>query len=153
MPMNKRLNGLGHFDGKTHILPISIYYEDTDLSGVVYHANYLIYFEVARVQAMKALGLRYAELEEQGLGLPVAHLSINYLKSAFYDQTLTLITQIKGIGTNSSVSVNNYIIANSSIVIYHHIRVDDAITSYHHTFANDCTWCNVSSLTYFSIGR
>ena len=37
------LKGLGSFDGKTHILPISVYYEDTDLSGVVYHANYLRY--------------------------------------------------------------------------------------------------------------
>jgi acyl-CoA thioester hydrolase len=38
MPMSE-LKGLGTFDGKTHILPISVYYEDTDLSGVVYHAN------------------------------------------------------------------------------------------------------------------
>ena len=85
-----------------HHCSITVRYAETDQMGVVYHANYLIYFEVARVQAMKALGLRYAELEEQGLGLPVAHLSINYLKSAFYDQTLTLITQIKGIGTNKN---------------------------------------------------
>ena len=38
-------SGLGHFDGKTHVLPLRVYYEDTDLSGVVYHANYLRYME------------------------------------------------------------------------------------------------------------
>ena len=83
-----------------HHCSITVRYAETDQMGVVYHANYLIYFEVARVQALKALGLRYADLEAQGLGLPVAHVSINYLKPALYDQTLTLITQIKGLGRN-----------------------------------------------------
>ena len=55
--MNKQLSGLGHFDGKTHVLPISIYYEDTDLSGVVYHANYLRYMERGRTEFFRLAGI------------------------------------------------------------------------------------------------
>jgi hypothetical protein len=50
-------NGLGHFDGKTHILPLRIYYEDTDLSGVVYHANYLRYMERGRTEFFRLAGI------------------------------------------------------------------------------------------------
>jgi acyl-CoA thioester hydrolase len=49
--------GLGRFDGKAHILPIRIYYEDTDLSGVVYHANYLRYMERGRTEFFRLAGI------------------------------------------------------------------------------------------------
>ena len=51
------VEGLGHFDGKTHILPIRLYYEDTDLSGVVYHANYLRYMERGRTEFFRLAGI------------------------------------------------------------------------------------------------
>ena len=51
------LQGLGHFQGKTHVLPISVYYEDTDLSGVVYHANYLRYMERGRTEFFRLAGI------------------------------------------------------------------------------------------------
>jgi acyl-CoA thioester hydrolase len=50
-------NGLGRFEGKVHILPIRIYYEDTDLSGVVYHANYLRYMERGRTEFFRLAGI------------------------------------------------------------------------------------------------
>ena len=49
--------GLGRFEGKTHILPIRVYYEDTDLSGVVYHANYLRYMERGRMEFFRLCGI------------------------------------------------------------------------------------------------
>ena len=49
--------GLGRFEGKTHILPIRLYYEDTDLSGVVYHANYLRYMERGRTEFFRLVGI------------------------------------------------------------------------------------------------
>lgn len=55
---------LGHFAGKAHILPIRVYYEDTDLSGVVYHANYLRYMERGRSEFFRAVGIKLARLEE-----------------------------------------------------------------------------------------
>ena len=58
--------GLGHFEGKTHILPLRIYYEDTDLSGMVYHANYLRYMERGRTEFFRLAGItKMADLEER----------------------------------------------------------------------------------------
>ena len=57
--------GLGRFEGKIHILPIRIYYEDTDLSGVVYHANYLRYMERGRTEFFRLAGItKMAMLED-----------------------------------------------------------------------------------------
>ncbi len=57
--------GLGRFEGKTHILPIRVYYEDTDLSGVVYHANYLRFMERGRTEFFRLAGVsKMAALEE-----------------------------------------------------------------------------------------
>jgi acyl-CoA thioester hydrolase len=61
-----KLKGLGSFDGKTHVLPISVYYEDTDLSGVVYHANYLRYMERGRTEFFRLAGIsKMAGLEDE----------------------------------------------------------------------------------------
>ena len=58
-------DGSGHFTGKTHILPIRIYYEDTDVSGVVYHANYLRYMERGRSEFFRAAGIaKLAHLDQ-----------------------------------------------------------------------------------------
>ena len=55
----------GHFDGKTHILPVRVYYEDTDFSGFVYHANYLRYMERGRSEYFRAAGItKLAQLED-----------------------------------------------------------------------------------------
>lgn len=54
----------GHFEGKIHILPIRIYYEDTDLSGVVYHANYLRFMERGRSEFFHAAGVKVAGLDD-----------------------------------------------------------------------------------------
>ncbi len=56
--------GLGRFDGKTHVLPLRVYYEDTDLSGVVYHANYLRYMERGRTEFFRSAGVWLARLDE-----------------------------------------------------------------------------------------
>jgi acyl-CoA thioester hydrolase len=67
--------------------------------GYVYYGNYSIYFEVARVEWLRSLGINYKDLEDEGIALPVAHFSINYLKPAFYDQLLTIkvrVTDVTG---------------------------------------------------------
>jgi acyl-CoA thioester hydrolase len=57
--------GCGRFEGKIHILPIRIYYEDTDLSGVVYHANYLRFMERGRSEFFRCAGItRLAMLDD-----------------------------------------------------------------------------------------
>ena len=54
--------GLGRFEGETHILPLSVYYEDTDLSGFVYHANYLRFMERGRTECLRLAGAMLAAL-------------------------------------------------------------------------------------------
>ncbi len=56
--------GLGAFHGKTHVLPLRVYYEDTDLSGVVYHANYLRFMERGRTEFFRSAGVWLAKLHE-----------------------------------------------------------------------------------------
>jgi acyl-CoA thioester hydrolase len=60
-----RTKGLGRFEGKSHILPLSVYYEDTDLSGFVYHANYLRFMERGRTECLRLAGAALAALEKE----------------------------------------------------------------------------------------
>ena len=76
--------------------PIRVYYEDTDASGVVYHANYLRYFERARSEWVRERGLDQERLRiEQGLAFTVASLSVEYLRPARLGDELTASVEVK----------------------------------------------------------
>jgi acyl-CoA thioester hydrolase len=62
--------------------------------GVVYYAKYLEYFEVARTEMLRAMGLPYLEIEAQGFALPVASASIKYYKGAIYDDELFITAKL-----------------------------------------------------------
>lgn len=62
--------------------------------GFVYYGNYATYFEVARVEALRTLGIRYADLEKAGIELPVLSYSVKFFKPAYYDELLRIITCI-----------------------------------------------------------
>ena len=74
---------------------MSVRYAETDMMGIVYHGNYLPWFEVGRTNLMKELGMPYRELEAQGLYLPVLEVGVRYIKSARYDDRLTIVTSWK----------------------------------------------------------
>lgn len=79
---------------------IRVRYADTDRMGYVYYGKYPEYFEVGRVEALRTLGFRYRDLEnEQGVMLPVASLEIKYKAAAHYDDLLTIRTRISTIPT------------------------------------------------------
>ena len=59
----------GHFIGKTHYFALRVYFEDTDLGGVVYHANYLRFLERARSDLLRSLGINQREAIENGTGV------------------------------------------------------------------------------------
>lgn len=73
---------------------IRVRYSETDQMGFVYYGNYAQYFEVGRVGALRELGVRYKELEESGIWLPVLNFSIHYHKPASYDDELLIETTI-----------------------------------------------------------
>lgn len=72
---------------ETHI---RVRYADTDKMGFAYYGNYPKYYEVARVEAFRALDYPYKEMEEEGVGMPVLDLSIKYHKPGKYDDLLTV---------------------------------------------------------------
>lgn len=74
---------------------ITVRYAETDMMGIVYHGNYLPWFEVGRTTLLKERGLPYRELEAQGYRLPVLEVGVRYFKPALYDDTLTVITRLK----------------------------------------------------------
>lgn len=71
---------------------IRVYYEDTDQMGVVYYGNYPRYYEIGRTEMIRDLGFTYKQMEAMNIMLPARSLKINYLKSAYYDDLLTIRT-------------------------------------------------------------
>lgn len=76
---------------------IRVYYQDTDQMGVVYYGNYARYYEIGRTEMIREMGFTYKQLEELKILLPARSLTINYLKSAFYDDLLTVRTIVESI--------------------------------------------------------
>jgi len=74
---------------------LRVRYAETDRMGYVYHGNYAQYFEVARVEMLRELGFNYKSLEDDGVLLPVVSLDIRFFKPAYYDDLLTIRTEIR----------------------------------------------------------
>ena len=72
-------------------------YSETDQMGVVYHGNYAQYLEMGRVEWLRSFGISYKIMEEKGIMLPVISLSMNFKKSALYDDLITVETRLKKI--------------------------------------------------------
>lgn len=74
---------------------VRVRYAETDQMGVVYHANYLVWFEVGRVEFIRSLGLDYKTMErEDGVGIAVADVSARYKSPARYDDELVIQTRL-----------------------------------------------------------
>jgi len=91
----------GRFEGREHILPVRIYYEDTDFSGLVYHANYLRYFERGRSDFLRLAGVSHTDLLERHdpAAFVVTRMEIDFKRPARIDDALQVITtydQAKG---------------------------------------------------------
>ncbi|HEY8947590.1 MAG TPA: YbgC/FadM family acyl-CoA thioesterase [Rhizomicrobium sp.] len=82
--MPETLESFGQFVGKVHVLPIRIYYEDTDLSGIVYHANYLRFMERGRTEFFRAAGVRkLAELDgPEPFAWTLRKVAVDYMRPA-----------------------------------------------------------------------
>ncbi|WP_194776809.1 acyl-CoA thioesterase [Pararhodonellum marinum] len=73
---------------------LRVRYAETDQMGYVYYGHYAMYFEVARVEALRSAGYSYRQMEEEGIIMPVLESNIKYLKPGKYDELLTIKTQI-----------------------------------------------------------
>ena len=98
-PKENDLKGLGFFEGMVHVLPVSIYYEDTDLSGFVYHANYLRYMERGRTEFFRLAGIsKMAGLEEEEpTAWTLRSVSVEYLRPARLDDVIHIRSRLIGL--------------------------------------------------------
>jgi acyl-CoA thioester hydrolase len=99
MSAQAALKGLGFFDGPIHVLPVSVYYEDTDLSGFVYHANYLRYMERGRTECFRLAGIsKMAGLEEaEPTAWAIRRIQVAYHRPARLDDVLDVRTGLTGL--------------------------------------------------------
>jgi len=114
-------------DGR-HTQPVRVYYEDTDFSGVVYHASYLRFMERGRTNYLRLLGADHramfeaAEKEAPGFSFVVRHMSIDFRKPAFMDDVLDIVTapeEVKG----ASVMLNQKVMRGADLLVEAHVQV------------------------------
>ena len=83
----------------THTHPIRVYYEDTDLAGIVYYANYLKFIERGRSEWVRSLGVDQAALRrDQGIVFAVRRVEADYLRPARFDDELAVTTRLSSVG-------------------------------------------------------
>ena len=114
-------------DGR-HVMPVRVYYEDTDFSGIVYHANYLRFMERGRTNYLRLLGADHralfeeAQREAPGFAFVVRAMRIEFLKPARMDDVLDVVTatqEVKG----ASIALHQRILRGEELLIEAHVRV------------------------------
>jgi acyl-CoA thioester hydrolase len=79
----------------SHTTTVRVRYGEVDRMGYAYYGNYALYYEIGRVEAMRALGLDYADMEERGIMMPVVRMECQYHSPALYDQELTVTASVR----------------------------------------------------------
>lgn len=110
-----------------HTLPIRVYYEDTDFSGVVYHASYLRFMERGRTELLRDLGIdqQTAFSGEQGqapFGFAVRGMSIEFLKAARMDDMLTIETTLAQLG-GASLELGQRVLRGQEVLVIAQVRI------------------------------
>lgn len=79
-------------------IELRVRYSETDQMGVVYHSNYLVWFEIGRTEYLREMGLDYREMEQKGIMVPVLEVNCRYNQPAKYDDIVTVETELSEIG-------------------------------------------------------
>jgi acyl-CoA thioester hydrolase len=118
----------GEIRGGRHVLPVRVYYEDTDFSGIVYHANYLRFIERGRSNYLRLLGadqrglFEATEREAPGFAFVVRSMTIEFLKPARMDDVLDVITEYEEI-KGASITLKQQVRRGEDLLIEAHVRV------------------------------
>jgi acyl-CoA thioester hydrolase len=102
-----------------HEFSIRVYYEDTDFSGVVYHASYLRFMERGRTEMLRARGIEQAGLT---FGFAVRAMQIDYLKPARMDDLLTIKTKVSKMG-GASLDMEQRVLRGSEVLVTATVRI------------------------------
>ncbi len=98
------------------VWPITIYYEDTDVGGVVYHSNYLKFFERARTELLRSIGVSQQKLFAEHISFVVRHMDIDFLRGAQLDEQLQVQTWVESIGRATLVFAQQLVRADNTIL-------------------------------------
>lgn len=101
----------------SHKTSYRVIYGDTDTMGVVYHANYLRWFEIGRTELFRHLGLPYREIEARGLMLPVTEVECKYLTPARYDEVI-VVNATLNTGFRAGMQFNYVITSEDGSVVH-----------------------------------
>ena len=108
-----------------HSLTIRVYYEDTDFSGVVYHANYLRFLERGRTEMLRAAGVEQAAMTDetgQPLAFAVRHMEIDFLKAARMDDLIEVKTAVAECG-GASLLIAQRLVRNADVLVTATVKV------------------------------
>src|SRR5271155_1358526 len=114
-------------DGR-HVLTVRVYYEDTDFTGIVYHANYLRYMERGRTNYLRLIGADHralfeaTEKEAPGFAFVVRSMTLDYLRPARMDDILNVVTEpeeVKG----ASITLRQRVMRGEELLVEAHVRV------------------------------
>jgi len=97
--------------------PFKIYYEDTDLAGIVYYANYFKFIERARTEMLNDANVNQNEMLKSGYYFVVKNLQANYLKPAYFEDSLNVVTEIEKINNASINLIQTIVRSNDSLFI------------------------------------
>jgi acyl-CoA thioester hydrolase len=114
----------GRLVAGTHILPVRVYYEDTDFSGIVYHAGYLRFLERGRTDFLRLAGVDQSVLHDEGEGLAFAvrRMTIDFLKPARMDDIVEVETRIVEV-RGASLVIGQAIRRGSDVIVKADVRV------------------------------
>ncbi len=106
----------GHFDGTQHMFAVRVYFEDTDFSGVVYHARYLHFMERARSDMLACVGIDQRVVHEEGQGAyAVTEMNIKYRRPAKFDDALVVISIVEAVRA-ASCDIHQTVMRGSEIL-------------------------------------
>jgi acyl-CoA thioester hydrolase len=114
----------GRLEDGAHILPVRVYYEDTDFSGVVYHASYLRFLERGRTDFLRLAGVDQSVLHAEGQGLifAVRRMTIDFLKPARMDDVLVVRTRTEEV-RGASLVIAQAILRDDETILTADVRV------------------------------
>jgi acyl-CoA thioester hydrolase len=122
--MNAASPPSGAFEGREHVLPVRVYYEDTDFTGVVYHAGYLRFFERGRTEFLRAIGVEHAALLElpEPCAFALTRIAVEFKKAARVDDALEVRTKyhsVRGvrIGAGQRIVRDGALIAEADVEV------------------------------------
>ena len=96
------------------VTELRVRYAETDQMGIVYHAHYLVWCEIARTDLIRTLGASYRELEARGVRLAVAEASVRYIAAAHYDDRIRVETRLTGVTSRTMIFEYTILNADSS---------------------------------------